>query len=160
MSRPFMATTAIISPSPASRDWHGRCAPLSKSILPRRTAFPRPRERSRPMPLWTVHSKVEEPDAIRARAGDVRFVREGFNWPAFLVPLVWLVIKGMWIVLLIALAVEMAIIALGASLKLSDLVVTILGLGINFVMGFAGNDLYRWTLMRAGFREVALAAGV
>jgi hypothetical protein len=111
------------------------------------------------MPLWTVHSKVEGPAAIRAGANDVRFVREGFNWPAFLVPLLWLVVKGMWIVLLLATAVEMAVVALGASFKLPDLVITILGLGINLVMGFAGNDLYRWTLMRAGYREIGLAAG-
>ena len=32
-------------------------------------------------------------------------------------------------------------------------------LGINLVMGFAGNDLYRWTLARRGFGEIGLAAG-
>ncbi len=111
------------------------------------------------MPIWTVHSKVEEPAAIRAAAEDVRFVREGFNWPAFLVPLLWLVIKGMWIVLLVALAVEIAFIAAGKGLELSDSVLTILGLGLNLVMGFAGNDLYRWTLARGGWREIGLAAG-
>jgi hypothetical protein len=111
------------------------------------------------MPLWTVHSKVEEPALIRARSDDVRFVREGFNWAAFLVPLLWLVVKGMWIVLLVALAIEMAVIAAGTSFRLSDIVVTILGLGINLVMGFAGNDLYRWTLARSGLREIGLAAG-
>jgi hypothetical protein len=111
------------------------------------------------MPLWTVHSKVAEPALIRRRADEVRFVREGFNWPAFVVPLLWLVVKGMWIVLMIALAVEIAIIALGASLKLSDFVMTSFGLGINLVMGFAGNDLYRWTLARRGFGEIGLAAG-
>jgi len=111
------------------------------------------------MPIWTVHSKGEEPAAIRAGAEDVRFVREGFNWPAFLVPLLWLVVKGMWIVLLLALAVEFALIAAGRALALTDSVLTILGLGLNLVMGFAGNDLYRWTLARGGWREIGLAAG-
>ena len=64
------------------------------------------------MSLWTVHSKLEEPSLLRARADEVRFVREGFNWPAFLVPPIWLVFKGMWTVLLLTLAVEMAIAAL------------------------------------------------
>ena len=50
-----------------------------------------------------------------------------------------------------------AIIALGASLKLSDFVMTSFGLGINLVMGFAGNDLYRWTLARRSFGEIGLA---
>jgi hypothetical protein len=111
------------------------------------------------MPLWTVHSKFDDPALIRARADEIRFVREGFNWPAFLVPLIWLVMKGMWIVLLIALAVEVAVLALGTSLELSDIVLTILGLAINFIMGFAGNDLYRWTLARSGLREIGLVGG-
>jgi len=111
------------------------------------------------MPLWTVHSKVADPALIRRRADEVRFVREGFSWPAFLIPLLWLVVKGMWIVLMLALAAEIAIIALGAALKLPDFVMTILGLGINLVMGCAGNDLYRWTLARGGFAEIGLAAG-
>jgi hypothetical protein len=111
------------------------------------------------MPLWTVHSKVEDPGLIRARAEDVRFVREGFNWPAFLVPPIWLVIKGMWIVLLFTLAADMLVIVLGASFKLGDGVLTILGLAINLVIGFSGNDLYRWTIARGGFREIGLAAG-
>ena len=111
------------------------------------------------MALWTVHSKVDEPASIRARADEVRFVREGFNWPAFLVPLIWLVVKGMWIVLILAIAVEMVIIGFNASFKLTNLVLTILGFGINLVMGFAGNDLYRWTLARRGFREIGLASG-
>ena len=111
------------------------------------------------MALWTVHSKVDEPALIRARADEVRFVREGFNWPAFLVPLIWLVVKGMWIVLILAIAVEMVIIGFNASFKLTNLVLTILGFGINLVMGFAGNDLYRWTLSRGRFQEIGLVAG-
>jgi len=111
------------------------------------------------MPLWTVHSKLEEPSLLRARADEVRFVREGFNWPAFLVPPIWLVFKGMWTVLLLTLAVEMAIAALGASLNLGDTVLTILALGINLALGFAGNDLYRWTLSRGRFQEIGLVAG-
>jgi hypothetical protein len=111
------------------------------------------------MPLWTVHSKVDEPALIRTRSDEVRFVREGFNWPAFLVPLLWLIVKGMWIALLLALAVEILVIAAATWLNFSDTVATLLGLGINLVMGFAGNDLYRWTLARGGFHEVGLAAG-
>jgi hypothetical protein len=111
------------------------------------------------MPMWTVHSKVREPDAIRTRANEVRFVAEGFNWPAFLVPLLWLIVKGMWLVLVFALAAEMAIMALGVYVRLSDTILTVLSLGLSLIMGFAGNDLYRWTLARGGFHEIGLAAG-
>jgi hypothetical protein len=111
------------------------------------------------MPVWTVHAKAADPAALRARPEDIRFVREGFNWPAFLVPLLWLVIKGMWIVLLIALAFEFSIMAIGEAWKLSGFAQTALSIALNLVMGFAGNDLYRWTLGRGGYREIGLAAG-
>ena len=111
------------------------------------------------MPVWTVHAKAADLAVLRARAEEVRFVREGFNWPAFLVPLLWLVVKGMWIVLLIALAFEFAVAATGEAWKLSGFAQTTLSIALNLVMGFAGNDLYRWTLARGGYREIGLAAG-
>jgi len=111
------------------------------------------------MPIWTVHGKTADPALARARAEDVRFVPEGFNWPAFLVPLLWLILKGMWIVLGLSIAFELAVMAVGQSLKLSGLVQTTLSLTLNLIMGFAGNDLYRWTLSRRGCREIGLAAG-
>src|SRR3954451_7390989 len=111
------------------------------------------------MPIWTVHGKTADPALVRARAEDVRFVREGFNWPAFLVPLLWLVLKGMWIVLVLSIAFELAVMAIGASLKLSGSVQTTLSLTLNLIMGLAGNDLYRWTLSRRGNREIGLAGG-
>jgi Protein of unknown function (DUF2628) len=111
------------------------------------------------MPVWTVHAKAADPAVLRTRADTVRFVREGFNWPAFLVPLLWLVIKGMWVVLLISLAFEFAIMAIGEAGKLSGFTQTTLSIALNLVMGFAGNDLYRWSLARGGYHEIGLASG-
>jgi hypothetical protein len=34
---------------------------------------------------------------------DTKFIRDGFSWPAFLLPLPWLLVKRLWLVALVAL---------------------------------------------------------
>jgi hypothetical protein len=105
------------------------------------------------MAQWTVHRRKA------ASGDDVRLVREGFNFWAFLFPLPWLVIKGMWIVFLLALAAQMFLLGAGHWLELSEFVTVVIGLALNLVMGFEGNDLFRWTLARRAFDEVDVVSG-
>jgi hypothetical protein len=105
------------------------------------------------MAQWTVHRKKGAPE------DDIRLVREGFNVWAFIFPLPWLVIKGMWIVLLIAAAAQMLIWGFGQMLELGDITAFALSLALNLIMGFEGNDLYRWTLARRGLEEVDIVSG-
>ena len=58
-------------------------------------------------------------------------------------PLPWLLIKGMWEVLVLTTIILIAIVIVGTAFELPELVVLILWFGINLVMGFIGNDLYR-----------------
>jgi hypothetical protein len=111
------------------------------------------------MPRFTVHAKSAKPDAIRAEADRVRFLKEGFSWWGFLFPLPWLLIKGMWEILVLAVLVLIAIGVSAASLYLPDAAVLVLSFGINLVIGFIGNDLYRWTLQRRGYVDLGPASG-
>jgi hypothetical protein len=92
-------------------------------------------------------------------ADDVVLLREGFSWWALIFPLPWLVIKGMWIVLLVALGVQFAIWGLAEALGLSDTIRLILSLSINFILALEGNNLLRWTYERRGFEELGLVHG-
>jgi hypothetical protein len=105
------------------------------------------------MAWWTVHSKPGK------GADDVVFIREGFNWWALLFPLPWLVIKGMWIILLIALGAQFAIWAAAEALGLSEAMRLILSLSINLILAFEGNTLLRWTCEQRGFDELGLVHG-
>jgi len=111
------------------------------------------------MPRYSVHARSAKPDAIRADADRVRFVKEGFSWWGFFFPLLWLLIKGMWEILVL---VIIALIAIGAGSAMHYLpgnAVTVLCFGINLLIGFIGNDLYRWSLQRRGFIDLGPAAG-
>jgi hypothetical protein len=102
------------------------------------------------MAWFTAHSKDGK------SADDVVFLREGFSWWALLFPLLWLAFKGMWIVLVIALAAQFLIWAIAEALGFGEVMRLIFSLVINLILGFQGNELLRWTHERRGFREVGL----
>ncbi len=111
------------------------------------------------MPRYSVHARSAKPDTIRAEADRVRFVKEGFSWWGFFFPLPWLLIKGMWEVLVLVILALIAIGAANAELYLPDPAVLVLCFGINLLVGFIGNDLYRWTLQRRGLIDIGPASG-
>ena len=111
------------------------------------------------MPRYSVHAKSAKPEAIRAETDNVRFVKEGFSWWGFFFPLPWLLIKGMWEVLVLVILVLIAIGAGSEMLGLPGLAIIVLCFGINLLIGFIGNDLYRWTLQRRGLIDVGPASG-
>lgn len=105
------------------------------------------------MAWWTAHNKDGK------GADDVVFVREGFSWWALLFPLLWLATKGMWIVLIIALAAQLFIWAIAEALGFGEIMRFIFSSAINLILGFEGNNLLRWTYERQGFKELGLVQG-
>lgn len=111
------------------------------------------------MNIYTVHHRQEATGSLTGLADDAVLVKQGFSWPAFLVPLFWLVWKRMWIVLALYLAVEMGLAAVTYTELASQGAVAAASLAVNLILGFQGNDLYRWTLERRRYREQAVVAG-
>lgn len=104
---------------------------------------------------YSVHQPSWAPDVPDA----VRFVKEGFSWPAFFFTGFWLLWKRLWIEFLIFLtlivALELAFQAVGISQALGGLGSLVVGL----VLGFEGNDLVRAKLARTGYTEISEVAG-
>lgn len=101
------------------------------------------------MKSYTIHMQSYGPDAVP----DVRAVRDGFNWAAFLFTTVWALVKGYWWVAAGTLAVSLALSAALAVIGLDLYGQTVVNLGFNLLVGLYGNDLARWTLARRGFVE-------
>jgi Protein of unknown function (DUF2628) len=108
------------------------------------------------MPIYSVHSRAADP---LADVDKVRFVKEGFSWWGLFFPLFWLTLKGMWLVLIIAVAVEIFIMVLTVQAGWSGTTAQIAALMVNLIIGFEGYDLYRWTLKRRGLKQVGLTSG-
>jgi len=111
------------------------------------------------MPRYSVHARSLKPEVIRSEADRIRFVKEGFSWWGFFFPLPWLLLKGMWEVLVLTIIVLIAIVGIGAAFEVPEFAVIVLCFGINLIIGFTGNDLYRWTLARRGLPDIGPASG-
>jgi len=81
------------------------------------------------------------------------FVRDGFNWAAFIFGPIWMLWHGLWLVLLgyvVAMGgFEFLYRVLGASLGVRALI----GFLIAILIGLEAASLRRWTLIRRGWRD-------
>jgi hypothetical protein len=109
--------------------------------------------------VYSVHHRQEASGSLSGLAEDVILVKEGFSWPGFLVPLVWLVYKRMWIVLAFYIAATAGLTLLGQSAVAPESAIFVGSIALNLILGLEGNDLYRWTLARRRYREQSVVVG-
>lgn len=111
------------------------------------------------MASWTV---LEPPASIAGSfeaADHSAFVKDGWCWPALLIPPIWLVWRRMWLVLLGWSAVALMISLASSLLDLPAAPAA--GLEVLFALWFAleANAMRRWTLIRNGWRFAGIATG-
>ncbi len=105
------------------------------------------------MKHYTVHARSG------ADSDEVKFVKDGFNWLAFFVPVVWLVAKSQWLwLILYLLAIGLAIAAIQEG-NLPDDVLGLTAVALSLLMGLEANDIYRRSLTRRGYYFLGLAVG-
>src|SRR5258708_875014 len=112
-SRPCMGQTITILPSLASRAWRAPCGRLLPSTRAPRARCPRPRARwaaddqgrepgpESEMKIYTVHVPVTRDGEVSTNPDRFRFVRDGFHFWAFALGPIWMLWRGLWLVLLI-----------------------------------------------------------
>ncbi|MDP9139067.1 MAG: DUF2628 domain-containing protein [Pseudomonadota bacterium] len=102
---------------------------------------------------YTVHVRPEaDPD-------DVRFVKDGFSWPAFFVPVVWLVVKAHWLWLVLYLLASALIGAVVSAGNLTGDAFAVMLAALSVLAGLEANDIERRALARRGFVSRGSAAG-
>lgn len=111
------------------------------------------------MKVYTVHHRQEATGSLTGLGEDAVLVKDGFSWPAFFVPLIWLVYKRMWIVLAFCLAATAGLTLLGQSAVVPETALFVGSFALNLILGLEGNDLYRWTLARRRYHEQAVVLG-
>ena len=99
------------------------------------------------MKLYTAH---RPPHTSRDRAV---FVKEGFSWPAFLLPLIWLLYQRLWLAFALYVLAVAAISAAASAADLPGGPLAALVLALNLILGFEANDMKRSALLRRGYRE-------
>jgi hypothetical protein len=101
---------------------------------------------------------VQAPDLVE-RADRLAFVKEGFSWPAFFVPLLWPLYHRMWIewavLVLVYIVVQLAI---GTDAEAQTLTAWA-SLAISVLFATVANDLRAASLERRDYRFAGAASG-
>ncbi|QGM96225.1 DUF2628 domain-containing protein [Methylocystis parvus] len=101
------------------------------------------------MAVFTVHlppAGVSEPEKIR-------FLREGFSFPAFAFGPFWLLWKRAW---LAAVGWTLLLVVIGVGgyvFKMNKDAMSFLGMASALILGFEGDRLLAWSLQRRGYAE-------
>lgn len=110
------------------------------------------------MTIYTVH----EPAGLTGRrfedAARLVFVRDGFCWPALVIPVLWLLYRRMWLILLVYIVVAI-VFEWVARVYGEPLILSLTGLAFALLFALVANDLRRWHLSRKGYRMRAVTGG-
>lgn len=107
----------------------------------------------RGMKIYTVHVRPEagaEPKPV--------FIREGFNFFAFLFSALWALYHRLWLPGFLLLALNGALMFFVRDGLMHQEVVTVIQLGVNALVGFQANDWRRAGLARRGYILADIAA--
>jgi hypothetical protein len=109
------------------------------------------------MRVYTAYEKAGPagPDSD----SDVVLIKEGASFLALVLPLLWPIYHGMWLVLLGQIIIAAGLVGGRVFLELGDLEIFILASAFMVAMGFQANDMRRWTLLRKGFSFSGVVAG-
>ena len=111
------------------------------------------------MTVYSVYESPTEAPDLAERADRLAFVKEGFSWPALLVPLLWLLYYRMWIEFIVLVLVYIALQVVFGSDTQGQAMAAWASLGIGVLFAFEANDLRTLSLERRGYRLAGVASG-
>lgn len=111
------------------------------------------------MKSFTVHEPPTPAADPVEHASELSFVRDGFNFFAFLLAPIWMLLNGLWLVLFGYLVLQAAVQLAFEALNAGPVLKAAIGLWINLVVGFEADSLKRWTLQRRGWRLLGSVTG-
>jgi len=103
------------------------------------------------MALFSVYLPNRQTNIRKDRVENAYFVRDGFCWLAFFVPLIWLLAHRMWRWFLIVLVFDVVLGILGARFGLASAFITLTGLLAMLFVGLEARHWYGLALERRGF---------
>jgi hypothetical protein len=99
-----------------------------------------------------VYSIMERPAAAGSDP-DFAVIKDGFNWWAFFLPPIWLLLRRQWLGLLAFVAASMLLGAITTVSAGDPAMNGLLSLLLSFLIGAEANNWRRWRMEAAGYRE-------
>lgn len=111
------------------------------------------------MTTYSVYEPAKPSADLYERGERLAFVKEGFSWPAFLVPFLWLIYHRMWIELVLLLAVLVALPLLFGIDQRAEALVGWASFAVSLLFAFEANDLRTAALERRGYKLAGVTTG-
>jgi hypothetical protein len=109
--------------------------------------------------VYTVHEGPTPPRDRIDRAEALRFVKDGFSWPAFIFAPVWLATRKLWLALGGYVAIAALILLGDVVFDWPDAVAPLMLAGLHLVVGFEGDSIERATLEKQGWQALGSVTG-
>ena len=111
------------------------------------------------MIVYSVYEPPIPATELIERSDRLAFVKEGFSWPAFLVPLLWLIYYRMWIEFVVLLLVYVGLQLVFGADNQGPALTAFASFAIGVLFAFEANDLRTASLERRGYRFAGVASG-
>jgi hypothetical protein len=111
------------------------------------------------MPIYTVHEPPLRAAEVLPDPARFALVRDGFHWWAFLLTPFWMVRHGLWLVLIVYLAISIALDVVLRILGASHAAIFIVAVLISLWVGLEAATLQRFTLNRRRWKNVGVVSG-
>jgi hypothetical protein len=111
------------------------------------------------MVTYTVHEMMPPPQTLRDRAEKIRFVREGWSWPALVFGLPWLLVRGLWLEFLVIFGGAVVVGSVLAALTGSTDAAAWPVFGLGILLALEIHNLERWKLEQRGYQMVSIVTG-
>lgn len=108
---------------------------------------------------FTVHEGPDHPSDRIDRGEALVFVKDGFEWGAALLPPVWMVVAGLWLLVPVYVLLFVGSIAGLAGIGLPTAAIGAIVLAFHLVIGFEAGSLRRWHLENRGWQTLGAVQG-
>jgi hypothetical protein len=109
--------------------------------------------------LYSVYEPPAEAPDLVDRAEALTFVKEGFAWPALLVPGLWLLYQRMWLELIVFILIFGLLAWAFGSSEEGQALLGWISLALIVLFAFEAHDLRGAALERSGYRLTGVAIG-
>lgn len=112
-----------------------------------------------PVVAYTVHEPPEPPADPERHAESLRFVKDGFNWLAFLLTPVWMLSNRLWLALVAYLAAAFVMGAIIGLTGAGPIWSVLASLALSLIVALEADGIMRWSLARKGWRMIGAVEG-
>lgn len=109
---------------------------------------------------YTVHERPDPPTDRIDRAEALRFIKDGFEFAAFVFAPFWLIAQRLWLGLLGYVIAFAAILVANEYLSLPDSAAVVLLIGLHLIVGFEGDAMARLDIESRGWTTLGSVTGL